>query len=183
VSLRRLNIIDFDDTLAWSGQAVETMRKRSPDTPERDWWHDPNASTAAAEITKPIVSMWEHVATLPGESVILTGRVLAPVLRWLGMYSTDPEIAEGISRIMDVMSTSGKGWPAGSTTSARKALWVNEKCGKYDEIHVYDDHPSNLQTIQGVCPDARLHQIVGGFLINPRGWSWHRVRGHDYPPT
>lgn len=188
--MKRLRIIDFDDTLAWSGQAVETMRERYPEIPERDWWHDPNISSQAVEITKPITGMWRALSDFPegDEVIILTGRVLAPVLLWLSRYATHPDVVDGLQRITDVVSTSDGNsdegvWPV-KGTAARKALQVMAACDLYDEIHVYDDHPNNLMAITGACPHVRAHQIVGGHLIN-RGarWTWERRRGHFYPDT
>tara|TARA_Y100000310_G_C20593980_1_gene769560 strand:- start:665 stop:1213 length:549 start_codon:yes stop_codon:yes gene_type:complete len=178
----RLNIVDFDDTLAWSSKAVAIMRRKHPDVQERDWWRDPNASTAAAEITKPIIGMWRMVANSPGDAIILTGRHHAPVLRWLSLHAAHPDVAPGIARITDVISTAGKGWPV-EGTSARKALYTMNHCDQYDEVHIYDDHPDNLAAIQGMCPKVRLHQVIDGRLANPRGWAFHRRKGWDYPAT
>jgi len=182
VAHSRLNLIDVDDTLLESSKAVAIMRHRHPDVPYSDWWREPNASTAAAEITKPIIGMWRMVAKLPGESVLLTGRHHAPVLRWLSMYADHPDVSPGIARITDVVSTAGKGWPV-QGTPARKALYALDRCDDYDEIHVYDDYPDNLTAIQGVCPDVRIHQVVDGKLANPSGWGLHRKNGWTYPPT
>jgi hypothetical protein len=170
--------------LAWSGKAVEVMRKRHPDVPERDWWHDPQTSSQAAEITEPISAMWAHVEKMPGDTIILTGRVIAPVLLWLSRNATHPAVTAGIQRISDVVSTSGdSNWPV-KGTAARKAMHVMEQCEKYDEVHIYDDHPDNLAAIGSLCPTARLHQIVGGHLVNTRSaWTWDRRKHHRYPPT
>lgn len=183
MSESRLNIWDFDDTLAWSSDAVRKLAAEHPDIPPRDWWHDPETSSAAAEITKPIFATWARMARTPGDHIILTGRVLAPVLLWLSQNGQRPGIVEAIPKISDVISTSGDGnWPV-QGTARRKALHVKDVCEQYDEIHVYDDHPTNLQTIQGVCPRARLHQIVDGHFVNKSGWAWRRGKRHRYPPT
>ena len=158
------------------------MRRKHPDVPERDWWREPNASTAAVEITKPIIGMWRIVANTPGESILLTGRHHAPVLRWLSLYAADPDVAPGIARITDVVSVAGRGWPV-EGTPARKALYALDLCDNYEEVHVYDDYPANLAAIQGICPKVSIHQVVDGKLANPGGWTLHRKKGHRYPPT
>jgi len=179
----RLNIWDFDDTLVWSGKAFDKLSAQHPEIPRRDWWHDPNVSSLAAEITEPIEGTWARLGNTPGDHIILTGRVLAPVLAWLGWNATHPAVVEGIYKIDDVVSTSGDGnWPV-EGTAARKALHVADLCDRYDEVHFYDDHPTNLQTVQGVCPKVRTHQIVDGHFVNRSGWTWRRKKGHTYPPT
>ena len=61
----RLNLWDFDDTLAFSAEAVEVLKASRPDVEGWRWWHVPELSISAVMVTDAIEGMWAELVATP----------------------------------------------------------------------------------------------------------------------
>ena len=170
MSLPRLNVWDFDDTLAESWGVVKELEKRFPEVEPRSWWHDPEISSAAAALTFPSEAAWALLRAAPGQHMILTGRVKAAVTTWLRKWSTHPDYRDAIQGFAAVESTSGRG-----KTAPAKAAFLAPLCGEF-ELHVYDDLQRNLDAIKEVCPNAHVYLVRGGHIVNPARYTSRAYR-------
>ena len=162
---RRLNVWDFDDTLAWSSEAVQRFKRKNPDVESWKWWHDPDISTEAALETLPITDMWERMDKTPGEHWVLTGRVARAVKEWMKIWRDHPEIGDTVRKIDKVISTSG---PAAKhlTVAIKKRRELKKALEVYDEIHFYDDHRLNLDAVADLSPNIFPHYVQNGRVVN-----------------
>lgn len=146
---RRLNIWDFDDTLAWSARTVEEFKRRYPQVENWRWWHDPKYSTEAALETLPVLEMWSEVASTDGDHWILTGRTLPAVKEWFSLWKDHPTLGHIVNKITRVVSTSGGPFQH-RDTHQKKKQWIEDNVKGYEEIHVYDDSRQNIETIEEI---------------------------------
>lgn len=172
MSLPRLNVWDFDDTLAESWPVVKALEAKFPEVEYRKWWHDPEVSSAAALATPPLPEAWRLLRSVPGTNMILTGRVGAAVKAWLRLWERDPEYRGAIQGIVAVESTSG----GPEKTAPAKAKFLAQLCGEF-ELHVYDDLQRNLDAIREVCPGAHVYLMRGGYVVNPARYTSRAYRG------
>ena len=158
---RRLNIWDFDDTLAWSHQVVERFKRQHPEVESWKWWHDDEKSLEAVLEALPIESMWEKLEQTPGEQWILTGRNLKSVKEWLRLWGDHPEIGKGVRKVENVLSTS-KVTKDPIGVALRKRDQINRLLQVYDEIHVYEDSYRNIQALKDLGGNIHLHLVQNG---------------------
>jgi|7_EtaG_2_1085326.scaffolds.fasta_scaffold00061_57 hypothetical protein len=163
----RLNLWDFDDTLVASRKVAEQLYADYPDIKREEWWHDENVSTHAALLTPAISSNWSAMSSTKGEHWILTGRVLGAVLAWLEENASDPAVNGALDRLIDVVSTSGRKWKGEAEgTAARKAEFVAGICEDWEEVHLYDDTPENLEAVLELCPKVIPHLVRAGEIVD-----------------
>lgn len=141
---QRLNIWDFDDTLAWSVRAVEEFKRRYPEVESFRWWHDADWSTQAVLETMPVLEMWARLNKTPGTHWVLSGRNKSAIQEWMNLWRQHPDLGPVIRKISRIHSTSG-GPFRHKDTAARKKKWVQDTVvGNWAEVHVYDDNKRNL---------------------------------------
>jgi len=161
---RRLNLWDFDDTLAWSNEAVSRFMAKYPDVQKWKWWHDEKYSTEAALETLPIEPMWKVLGSTPGDHWILTGRVEKAVREWIKIWSSHPDLGRYVSQVENVISTSGNA-ARHIDVALKKQAEVEKLLRIYDEIHVYDDRSMNLETVSAVGPQVYPHLVDNGRIL------------------
>jgi len=162
---RRLNLWDFDDTLAWSNEAVEKFKAQFPDVEQWKWWHDDDYSTQAALVTLPIEGMWEMLGKVPGDHWILTGRNKKAVVEWIKIWRNHPDLGKYVRMVDEVLSTSGE-----ATKHIDIALKKQAELAKvlqiYDVVHVYDDRRMNLEMVSAVSNQVYPHLVENGRIVN-----------------
>lgn len=163
----RLNLWDFDDTLAASDEVIERMSKAHPEIPYRDWWRDPTLSTLAALETPPLLSMWKTLAKTPGKHVIFSGRAPEAIEAWLDAYRDAPGVAPGAKKLSGLIPVPHFRRPGERIPSVKLRL-IREmiRDGERD-IHLYDDHRELPYMVAAVpLPGFRLHRVAHGRLLN-----------------
>ena len=155
----RLNLWDFDDTLAFSGSAVEVLKSTRPDVEGWRWWHEPELSISAVMVTDAIEGMWKELVATPGEHWICTGRCGEAVLAWLDLNRGK---VEGLELVTRVISTSDKK-TAHLDTAVKKAVFIQQEVQSGREVHLYDDRMMNLEHAQAV--GAVVHLVQDGRLV------------------
>jgi hypothetical protein len=150
----RLNLWDFDDTLAHSERAVSELRNAT--TPEWMWWHDAALSRVATSRTAPITSMWLKLLATPGKHAILTGRNGASVEAWLADHTDHPVIGEAVKAITVVISTSGANVKH-IDVAVKKATIIAGFISEGHTVHLFDDRKLNLTEAAKV--GAKVHHV------------------------
>jgi hypothetical protein len=161
---RRLNLWDFDDTLAWSGEAVRRFMSEYPDVEKWKWWHDEEYSTMAALETLPVHEMWDLLLRTPGDHWILTGRNRRAVIEWLKIWKNHPDIGYAVAQIDEVISTSGQA-AKHIDVALKKQREIERVLHVYDEIHVYDDRRMNLDSVSAVSDKVHPHLVEDGRVV------------------
>jgi hypothetical protein len=165
--MKRLNLWDFDDTLAASDEAVERLSAEHPEVAYADWWRDPRVSTVAALETRPFPSMWRTLARTPGRHVLFSGRVPEAVEAWLDKYRDDPDIGSGIEVLEGAIPVphfrkAGERIPEVKLRLIRDLVRDGE-----DDIHLYDDHADLPAMVAAAgIPHLTLHPAAHGYLLN-----------------
>jgi hypothetical protein len=165
----RLNLWDFDDTLAASDDVIERLSKAHPEIAYRDWWQDPKLSTLAALETRPFPTMWATLLRTPGRHVLFSGRVPEAVEAWVEAYRDDPEIGAAVARLEGAIPVphfrrAGERIPEVKVRLVRAMLDDGER-----DIHVYDDHADLPALLAAGAPEATMHRAAHGHLLNGRG--------------
>lgn len=161
---RRLNLWDFDDTLAWSNEAVDRLREKYPDVKKWKWWHDEEYSIQAALETLPIEGVWELMGKMPGDHWILTGRNKRSVMEWLSIWKNHPTLGQYVKLVDEVISTSGNA-ARHIDVAVKKQAEVSKILTVYDEVHVYDDRRMNLEMVSAVSDQVHPHLVENGRLV------------------
>jgi hypothetical protein len=167
--MTRLNLWDFDDTLAASDEVIERMSKAHPEIAYRDWWQDPRLSTVAILETKPFVSMWRTLAATPGRHVLFSGRVPDAVEAWVGAYRDDPAIGHAVERLEGAIPVP-RFRRAGERIPEVKLRLIRDlvRDGEHD-VHLYDDHADLPAMVADArIPGLTLHRAAHGHLLNGR---------------
>jgi len=168
--MTRLNLWDFDDTLAASNEVVEVLAARFPNVPYSDWWRDTKRATQALRETKPFVSMWRTLARTPGRHVLFSGRAPAAVEAWLVMHADDPRIGPAIAKLEEAVPVpqfrrAGERIPDVKLRLIRALVADGER-----DVHLYDDHADLPAMVEEArIPGLTLHRVAHGQLVNGYG--------------
>lgn len=177
--MSRLNLWDFDDTLAASDEVIERLSKAHPEIAYRDWWQDPELSTVAALETKPFPSMWRTLLQVPGRHVLFSGRVPEALDAWLDLYSHDPTVGPGIARFEGSIPVPKFRRPGERIPEIKLRLIRDLVRDGESDVHLYDDHADlPAMVAEARIPGLTLHRAAHGTLINGRGGAC-RCGGHD----
>lgn len=161
---RRLNLWDFDDTLAWSKEVVDRLALQHPDVQIEKWWHDDHYSTLAALETLPVEPVWKTLGSTPGDHWILTGRNRKAVMEWVEVWKDNPDIGKYVSQINKVISTSNATTDKDDIGIKKRGV-LERLVLTYDEIHVYDDRRKNLEAMASVSDQVTLHLVSRGRIV------------------
>lgn len=163
----RLNLWDFDDTLAQSADVIYALAREYPEVPVSAWWRDVKLSTVAALQTEPYREMWRTMARTPGRNVLFSGRVPEAVEAWIENNRTDLAVAAGLRTLLGSIPVARLRQRDEMIVAAKIRLLQRLVADGETEIHVYDDHPDLpvlLETAR--LPGVTLHRASHGRLIN-----------------
>jgi hypothetical protein len=175
----RLNLWDFDDTLAASVVAVDRMAAEYPEIPYKSWWQDPKLSTAAVLETRPFPSIWRTLRKTPGRHVLFSGRVPDALSAWLDLYSHDPIVGPGIAMIDASIPVPLYRHTGERILDVKLRLIRTLVADGERDIHLYDDHADLPAMVEAArIPGLTLHRVAHGRLLNGRAGC--RCGGHAH---
>ena len=160
VRKRRLNLWDFDETLAASVSPSKRLAEKHPHVPAHAWFHDPVWATMGARVSPVIEPVWAELACTPGEHWVLTAREAESVRWWLENRAPLDAI--------DVVLTTSRGMDAPllprmereAETAEAKLAVMGALLDDWDEIHLYDDSSTNIAAVEDAdIPGLRGHLV------------------------
>lgn len=163
----RLNLWDFDDTLAASAVAVARAAKAHPEIPPEAWWREVKPAMLALRDTKPLRGMWRTLAATPGTHVLFSGRVLPAVKAWLDAHADDPDVGPGWQRLTGMIPVAEFRRPGERIPEVK--LRLIRAMTRASDVHLYDDHTDLPALVEAArIPGLTLHPVAHGRLINGR---------------
>lgn len=165
----RLNIWDFDNTLAWSERVADAYSLEHPNVEGWRLWHDPDLSSELVLEAMPVLDMWQRVASTPGTHWVLSGRTLDALELWMTLWQGHPQLGPLVDSIVRVASTSLNA-PT-PDTHLRKVQWISQEAVGFDEVHFYDDTYRNIQAVEDALPWVNTHWVRNGRVVSASAQS------------